>query len=65
VKAPDGDTTYFAELTPEGTFQVTLPPDTYDLNLSVEAPAGPTVRNIPVARGVLVHEDERAILNLP
>jgi hypothetical protein len=64
----DGDTGYLAAnalLTAEGTFEVTLPPDTYDLTLSVLGSGGTLVRRIAIAKGLVLHEGERLVLNMP
>jgi hypothetical protein len=57
--------TYNAMLKPDGTFEVHLPPGTYDLKLLLLGPGFVLDRTIDVARGLIVQEGQRLVVRQP
>jgi hypothetical protein len=63
--ASGGQIFYNANLKPDGTFEVGVPPGTYDLNLLVLGPGFRLKEKIPVENGIVIQEKRRQIVNLP
>jgi hypothetical protein len=64
----NGDTSggYNAMLKPDGSFEVSVPPRTYDLKLSILDRAGGTLQQtISVSTRVVVREDQRTVVDRP
>jgi beta-lactamase regulating signal transducer with metallopeptidase domain len=55
---------YGATFENDGTFEQALPPGTYDLELGIAA-SGTTSRTILVAKSVIVHENQRTVVDRP
>ena len=52
------------DVSPDGTFSMTLPPGTYDLSIAVRRDGGKVLRRLPIEAGFVLGENEHRVLRL-